>query len=69
MPLILGFLRTSMRFSSFDICYLAGRETFAESLFAGTGRDAEGGVLTTECTIQIENPFAWAILYNIRAAA
>lgn len=59
--------------SSFDFAYLEGRDThhtIINSLAQSTaGVDAEGGVLTSELTTQITNPFAFAILYNLRAAA
>lgn len=62
-----------MDLSSFDFAYLSGRDTFHTDIntkgFASNGKDAEGGVLTSELTVQLKNPFACAVIYNLRAAA
>lgn len=59
--------------SSFDFAYLQGRDTKHTVISSGdnapNGIDAEAGVLTTELTVELKNPFACAILYNLRAAA
>lgn len=59
--------------SSFDFAYLEGRDTevtfINENAQATDGQDAKGGVLTTELTIELQNPFAWGIIYNLRAGA
>lgn len=59
--------------SSFDFAYLQGRDTFHTEIngkgMSTNGRDAIGGVLTSELTVQMTNPFACAIIYNLRAAA
>ena len=59
--------------SSFDFAYLAGRDTRHDQYnqFGGLtdGRDAKGGVLTTELTIEMQNPFSWGIIYDLTAAA
>lgn len=59
--------------SSFDFAYLAGRDTRHDQYnqFGGLtdGKDAKGGVLTTELTIEMQNPFSWGIIYDLTAAA
>lgn len=59
--------------SSFDFAYLEGRDTeitfINENANATDGQDAKGGVLTTELTIELQNPFACGIIYNLRAGA
>ena len=59
--------------SSFDFAYLEGRDTevtyINEDPKSTDGQDASGGVLTTELTIELQNPFAWMFIYNLRAAA
>jgi hypothetical protein len=63
----------SMDLSSFDFAYLEGRDTFHTDIntkgHSTNGKDAEGGVLTSELTVQLKNPFACGIIYNLRAAA
>lgn len=58
-----------MDLSSFDFAYLAGRDTKIQLINEGgkdtDGADATGGVLTTELTIELINPFACAIIYNL----
>lgn len=55
--------------SSFDFAYLEGRDTevtyINEMDKATDGTDATGGVLTTELTIQLQNPFAWLFIYGL----
>jgi hypothetical protein len=62
-----------MDLSSFDFAYLEGRDTFHTDIntrgLSANGTDAVGGVLTSELTIQLTNPMACGILYNMRAAA
>ncbi len=59
--------------SSFDFAYLTGRDTFHTDIntknMSTNGKDAEGGVLTSELTVEMRNPFACGIIYNLRAAA
>lgn len=59
--------------SSFDFAYLEGRDTevtyINEDTKSTDGQDATGGVLTTELTIELQNPFAWSFIYNLRGAA
>lgn len=59
--------------SSFDYAYLSGRDTLHEQYNkAGgltDGTDAYGGVLTTELTVELQNPFSWGIIYGLTAAA
>ena len=59
--------------SSFDFAYLEGRDTFHTDInnkgMATNGKDAVGGVLTSELTTELVNPFACAMLYNFTAAA
>ena len=59
--------------SSFDFAYLQGRDTRHDQYnqFGGLtdGKDAKGGVLTTELTIEMQNPFSWGIIYDLTAAA
>jgi hypothetical protein len=55
--------------SSFDFAYLEGRNTevtyINEMDKATDGTDATGGVLTTELTIELQNPFAWMFIYGL----
>jgi hypothetical protein len=55
--------------SSFDYAYLEGRDTevtyINEMDKATDGTDASGGVLTTELTIELQNPFAWLFIYGL----
>lgn len=59
--------------SSFDFAHLEGRDTevtfINENKASTDGADSTGGVLTTELTIEMQNPFAWGIIYNMRAGA
>lgn len=59
--------------SSFDLMYLEGRDTLHDKYNKRgeltDGRDAEGGVLTTECTVEMVNPLANGIIYGLTAAA
>jgi len=55
--------------SSFDFAYLTGRDTMHQEMHTGTGKDATGGVLTSELTLELTNPQACGIIYNLRAAA
>lgn len=59
--------------SSFDFAYLQGRDTrhdMYNKLGGYTdGKDAYGGVLTTELTIELQNPFSWGIIYDLKKAA
>ena len=62
-----------MDLSSFDYAYLEGRDTeitfINENNNATDGQDAKGGVLTTELTIELQNPYACGIIYNLRQGA
>lgn len=66
-------MAVAMDLSSFDFAYLAGRDTMHTSINskgqATNGKDEEAGVLTSELTIELKNPMACGILYNLRAAA
>lgn len=60
---------------TFNLAYLAGRKT-AQKSYNAQGQeavndaiDATGGVLTTECTTQIKNPAANAVIKGLTAAA
>jgi hypothetical protein len=59
--------------SSFDFAYLEGRDTFHTDIntrdSSPNGKDAIGGVLTSELTTEMRNPMASGIIYNLRAAA
>lgn len=60
--------------SSFKIAYLGNRKTQEKSFNSqgqvaqDNGIDAIGGTLTTECTCEVKNPPANAIIYNLTAA-
>ncbi len=58
-----------MDLTSFDFAYLEGRDTMIQEINAGgsdtDGTDATGGVLTSELTIELQNPFACAIIYGL----
>ena len=62
-----------MELSQFDFAYMSGRDTDVEFINknkgATDGQDADGGVITTELTIEMQNPFACGIIYNLRAGA
>lgn len=62
-----------MDLSSFDFAYLKGRDTFHTDINTNaqstSGKDAQSGVITSELTIELRNPLACAIIYNLRAAA
>lgn len=57
--------------SSFDFAYLEGRDTEVTWINGDNkstdGTDATGGVLTTELTIELQNPFACGIIYGLTA--
>lgn len=54
--------------SSFDYLFL--QDTMhQETAFDTNGRDAKSGVFTTELTMELTNPLAWGIIYNLQAAA
>lgn len=59
--------------SSFDYAYLEGRDTevtfINEDNKATDGADSKGGVLTTELTIELQNPFAWMFIYGLTDGA
>lgn len=59
--------------SSFDYAYLEGRDTevtfINENNNSTDGSDSKGGVLTTELTIEMQNPFASGIIYNLTQGA
>ena len=58
---------------SFDLMYLTGRDTLHDKYNKRgditDGADAEGGVLTTECTLEMVNPLANGVIYNLTDAA
>lgn len=51
---------------SFDVQWL--RETTHKDI-AFDGTDASSGVYTSECTIEVNNPLGWGMIYNLTAAA
>lgn len=57
----------------FDFAYLEGRDTRHDQYnqLGGLtdGKDATGGVLTSELTIEMQAPFTCGIIYNLTAAA
>tara|TARA_R110000787_G_scaffold165251_8_gene278367 strand:- start:1022 stop:2206 length:1185 start_codon:yes stop_codon:yes gene_type:complete len=55
-----------MELSAFDFMYLRPTE---HRDIDQAGRDSEGGVITTELTVELRNPFACGIIYNLTAAA
>lgn len=60
--------------SSMALAFMAGRNTKAEEYgvngkYVENGIDAVGGSLTTEVTLELTNPFANAVLYNLTAGA
>lgn len=59
--------------SQFDFAYLEGRDTRHDQYnqLGGLtdGKDATGGVLTSELTIEMQAPFTCGIIYNLTAAA
>lgn len=59
--------------SSFELPYLEGRDTQVEmingNMQSTDGTDATGGIMTTEVTTEIMNPFACGIIYNLRQAS
>ncbi len=63
----------SLDLSQFDFAYLTGRDTFHTAINsknqATNGADEEAGVLTSELTIEMRNPAACGIIYNLTAAA
>ena len=59
-------MAVAMDLSNFDIRYL--RKTFNKE-YNDSGRDAMGGVFTTELTMELRNPFSCGIIYDLTAAA
>lgn len=60
--------------SSMSLAFMVGRNTKAEEFgvngkYVENGLDAVGGSLTTEVTLELTNPFANGVLYNLTAAA
>lgn len=59
--------------SSFDFKYLEGRDSVWQMINAkggnSDGTDAQGGVITTEVTIECQNPMAFGVVYGLTAAA
>ena len=59
--------------SSFDFKYLGNRDAMWQYINNkadnSDGSDAQGGVITSELTIECQNPFAFGVLYNLRSAA
>lgn len=58
---------------SFDLMYLTGRDTLHDKYNSRgnltDGKDAEGGVLTSELTMEMVNPLANGVIYNLTEAA
>lgn len=60
--------------SSMALAFMAGRNTKAEEYgingkYVESGIDAVGGSLTTEVTLELTNPFANGVIYNLTAGA
>ena len=60
--------------ASFSIAYLDGRDTQhlefnSKGVPVDNGIDAVGGTLTTECTVEVRNPPANAVVWNLTAGA
>lgn len=60
--------------SSMALAYMVGRNTKSEEYgingkYVENGLDAVGGSLTTEVTLELTNPFANGVLYNLTAGA
>ncbi len=60
--------------SSMALAFMAGRNTKSEEFgingkYVENGLDAVGGSLTTEATLELTNPFANGVLYNLTASA
>lgn len=56
------------------LAYMEGRDTKAEEYNTGgkiveNGVDAVGGSLTTEAAVELVNPYSWAVVYGLTAAA
>ncbi len=66
-------MAVAMDLSSFDFAYLKGRDTSHTAINtkgqSTSGKDEESGVLTSELTIELKNPMACGIIYNLTAAA
>ena len=77
-PLLNGLERTGMMvvadMNSLKLAYLEGRDTKPENYGidgrpADSGADAVGGSLTTECAVELINPFAWAVINGLTQGA
>jgi len=60
--------------SALKLAYLEGRDTVPESYGTGgqiveNGIDAVGGSLTTECAVELINPFSWGVVTGLTAGA
>ena len=60
--------------SALKLAYLSGRDTVPESYGDGgkiveSGIDATGGSLTTECAVELINPFSWGVITGLAAGA
>lgn len=56
------------------LAYMEGRDTKAEEYNTGgkiveNGVDSVGGSLTTEAAVELINPYSWAVVYGLTAAA
>lgn len=62
-----------MDMPALKLAYLDGRDTVSEEYGTGAksqdGKDAQGGSLTTECAVELINPFACAYVTGLTAAA
>jgi hypothetical protein len=70
-PLLNGLQRTGTLIladmSALKLAYLEGRDTMVEDYGVGgkapdSGQDAQGGSLTTECAVELINPYSWGII-------
>jgi len=77
-PLLNGLSQTGMALvmdmPALKLAYLDGRDTKAEEYNTGgkvveNGTDSVGGSLTTECAVELINPFACALITGLTAGA
>ena len=77
-PLLNGMQQTGMMIiadmSALKLAYLEGRDTKAENYGidnrpVDNGADAVGGSLTTECAVELINPFSWGVVTGLTAGA
>ncbi len=73
-PLLNGLQRSGMLLlsdmSALKLAYMDGRDTKPEEYgvngkSADSGIDAQGGSLTTECAVELINPFSWGVINGL----